>query len=162
MAHRDALSAIRTARFPSRLEETQALLDWFAQAQPAWLDPLIWIQAQTALVEGFTNAVRHAHGPMANPPSIGVQVEISGNLLGLEIHDHGGSFDLRAAWRAAEEATAADRNQGVPDDPSVLPEREAHWGLIMLLSLHRDHGWVIHYDPLPDGGNLLVLQKALV
>jgi hypothetical protein len=47
------------------------------------------------------------------------------------------------------------------DGLPALPDHEAHWGLIMLSRLRRDFGWEIRYDPLPGGGNELVLQRAL-
>jgi serine/threonine-protein kinase RsbW len=160
MTHSDETAILRTARFPSRLEETQALLDWISQVQPPSLDPLVWVQAQTALVEGFTNAVRHAQGAMASPPPIEVDVAIGADQLRIRIRDRGPFFDIRAVWRSLEESPVAVAGAGSPD-PSALPERESHWGLIMLLRLQRDHGWSIDYDPLPEGGNALVLQKSL-
>ncbi|MFQ6537320.1 MULTISPECIES: ATP-binding protein [Aphanothece] len=160
MAAADATPTSRSARFPSRLEETSALLAWFSQVQPPSLDPLIWVQAQTALVEGFTNAVRHAHAPLASPPAIEVDVAYDATGLRIRIRDHGPFFDIPAVWRALED-TADGAGGSEPADPTALPERESHWGLIMLLRLHRQHGWSIHYDPLPEGGNVLVLQKPL-
>lgn len=151
---------IRTARFPSRLEETPALLSWFAELQPASLDPLIWVQAQTALVEGFTNAVRHAHALLESPPAIEVAVALSTSELWIRIYDHGRFFDIPAFWRALED-TMGEASEGGAPDPTALPERESHWGLIMLLRLHRQHGWSIHYDPLPEGGNVLNLRRPL-
>lgn len=142
------------ASFPSRLEETRALLDWFEHSRPHGLDPMLWIQAQTALVEGFTNAVRHANAHLACPPPVEVAVEITPTHLKLKIRDGGSPFDISAALTGGE-------NPSVEDGLPTLPDREAHWGLIMLSSLHRDFGWVIRYDPLPGGGNELLLKRLL-
>ena len=49
------------AEFPSNLEAMADLVEWFERKRPGGLDDMVWIQAQTALMEGFTNAVRHAH-----------------------------------------------------------------------------------------------------
>jgi serine/threonine-protein kinase RsbW len=157
------------ASFPSRLEETQALLDWFERSRPPGVDPMLWIQAQTALVEGFTNAVRHAHGHLACPPPVEVTLEITPAHLKLHIRDQGGPFDISAALTGAGEPPAGGEHGGdqpapvAPDGDGLpaLPDHEAHWGLIMLGRLRRDFGWEIRYDTLPGGGNELVLQRAL-
>jgi serine/threonine-protein kinase RsbW len=157
------------ASFPSRLEETQSLLDWFDQSRPPGLDPMLWIQAQTVLVEGFTNAVRHAHAHLTHPPPVEVALEVTPAYLKLHIRDHGAPFDISAAWAAAEEPLGEGEPCGDPLNPpspdrdglTAVPDREAHWGLIMLGRLRRDFGWAIRYEQLPDGGNELVLQRAL-
>jgi serine/threonine-protein kinase RsbW len=157
------------ASFPSRLEETQALLDWFEQTSPPGLDQMLWIQAQTVLVEGFTNAVRHAHAHLTNPPPVEVALEVTPEHLQLRIRDHGAPFDISAAWAGGEEPMGEGQPRGDPPAPAApdgdglpaLPDREAHWGLIMLGRLRQDFGWVISYENLPGGGNELVLQRAL-
>ncbi len=158
------------ASFPSRLEETQALLDWFEQTSPPGLDPMLWIQAQTVLVEGFTNAVRHAHAHLTNPPPVEVGLEVTPEHLKLRIRDQGEPFDISAAWAGAEERLGEGGQPGrdppIPPAPDgdglpALPDRESHWGLIMLGRLRRDFGWAIRYEHLPGGGNELVLQRAL-
>jgi serine/threonine-protein kinase RsbW len=147
--------------FPSRLESTAHLLDWFEQQKPAGLDPLLWIQAQTALVEGFSNAVRHAHAPLDPPPAVAVSLEVTPRHLQLRLRDHGSPFDITPAWSQQEPPPPG------PDDPLAhgdlpqLPQREAHWGLVMLAKLRSDFGWTISYDPLPEGGNVLILSRLL-
>jgi hypothetical protein len=42
-----------------------------------------------------------------------------------------------------------------------LPNQDSQWGLVILSRLRRDFGWRIHYDHLPDGGNKLVMERAL-
>ncbi len=83
-----------------------------------------------------------------------VALEITPAHLKLHIRDRGAPFDISAAWTGAEDPSAGD---GLP----ALPDREAHWELIMLSRLRRDFGWVIRYDPLPGGGNELMLKRAL-
>ncbi|MCP9818537.1 ATP-binding protein [Synechococcus sp. Cruz-9H2] len=157
------------ASFPSRLEEIQALLDWFELTSPPGLDPMLWIQAQTVLVEGFTNAVRHANAHLTNPPPVEVALDVTPEHLQLRIRDHGAPFDISAALAGAEEPLGEGQPGGDPPTPPApdgdglpaLPYREAHWGLIMLGRLRRDFGWAISYERLPGGGNELVLQRAL-
>jgi serine/threonine-protein kinase RsbW len=133
------------AAFSSNLDAMPALLEWFEQRRPGSIDEMVWIQAQTALVEGFTNAVRHAHGPLDPPPEVGVSMAVEPGCLRLGIRDHGHPFDLEAAW----------------GEQTVDADREAHWGLIILQKLQRDFGWTIRYQPLSEGGNLLLLEYPL-
>lgn len=146
------------AQFASRLEETTALLDWLERGRPAGVEPLLWIQAQTALVEGFTNAVRHAHGTLACPPPVEVTLEVTPDLLRLMIRDQGRPFDLTAAW---EPLVPLDEAAPPMVGLQALPEREAHWGLLMLNRLRHDHGWQISYRTLASGGNELLLAHDL-
>jgi serine/threonine-protein kinase RsbW len=149
------------ATFPSRLESTALLLDWFEQNKPVGLDPLLWIQAQTALVEGFSNAVRHAHAHLDPPPAVAVTLEVTPQHLQLRLRDHGSPFDITPAWSQQEPPPPGPGDPLALGDLPQLPEREAHWGLVMLAKLRSDFGWTISYDPLPDGGNLLILCRLL-
>ncbi len=146
------------ASFPSRLDSVAPLLDWLEQHRPPGLDPLLWVQAQTALVEGFSNAVRHAHAHLDPPPEVVVSLEVTPLQLQLRLRDHGPPFDITPAWSAEESPPERD-----PDGlgEAHLPQREAHWGLVMLARLRRDFGWTIRYDPLPEGGNVLILCRSL-
>jgi serine/threonine-protein kinase RsbW len=142
----------RKARFPSSLEATADLLEWFGQGRPALLDSRVWVQAQTALVEGFTNAVRHAQGALLDPPPIEVEMslitEAETARLELRILDQGPPFDLASVWQAL---ASGDTEANDPLD------RDAHWGLIMLARLRSEHDWTIRYDRRAEGGNQLLL-----
>ena len=140
------------AEFPSTLDAIAELLEWFEQHRPGGLDDMVWIQAQTALMEGFTNAVRHAHALLQPPPLVGVTLALVAGRLRLGIRDHGAPFDLETRLQAH----AAEGEQPLGLDG--LPEREAHWGVIILSRLQRDFGWSIRYEPLAEGGNLLLLE----
>lgn len=140
------------AEFPSSLDAIAEVMEWFEQKRPVGLDDMVWIQAQTALMEGFTNAVRHAHARLEPPPPVGVTLALVSGKLQLGIRDHGAPFDLEALWR--EQASQGEEPLG----QDGLPEREAHWGVIILSRLQRDFGWSIRYEPLAEGGNLLLLE----
>jgi serine/threonine-protein kinase RsbW len=140
------------AEFPSNLDAMAELLEWFEQHRPGDLDDMVWIQAQTALMEGYTNAVRHAHALLEPPPLVGVTLALVAGRLRLGIRDHGAPFDLETRLQAH----AADGEEPLGLDG--LPEREAHWGVIILSRLQRDFGWSIRYEPLAEGGNLLLLE----
>jgi len=45
----------------SDLDQLEAVLNWFDRLSDPGVPTDLWMQAQLALVEGFTNAVRHAH-----------------------------------------------------------------------------------------------------
>jgi serine/threonine-protein kinase RsbW len=144
----------RTARFPSAVGATSALLEWFGQDSPPSVDPRLWVEAKTALVEGFTNAVRHAQGEFRDPPPIEVGLalltEPEGTLLELSILDQGPPFDLAAVLDSLEASE--------PDGRDVL-DRDAHWGLIMLARLRSKYGWQVRYDRREEGGNKLLLRS---
>jgi serine/threonine-protein kinase RsbW len=146
------------ASFPSRLDSVAILLEWMKQQRPSGVDGQLWVQAQTALVEGFSNAVRHAHAQLDPAPEVVVTLELTPRHLQLQVRDHGPPFDITPAWAAEEPPSNRD------PDPLVqaqLPQRDAHWGLVMLARLRRDFGWTIRYDHLPQGGNVLLLCRCL-
>lgn len=141
----------------SCLTAVEEVLSWFegcrsAAPGAAQLPERMWLEAQMALVEGFTNAVRHAHQGLEPAPAVQLALQLSHEGLELRITDAGAPFDLAAAWErlAAELAAQAD-------DPL---EREAHWGLILLLKLQQERGWLIDYRRCEHGGNVLRLQHS--
>lgn len=140
------------AEFPSTLDAIGELLEWFEQHRPGGLDDMVWIQAQTALMEGFTNAVRHANALLEPLPLVEVTLALVAGSLRMGIRDHGAPFDLETHLQAH----AAEGEE--PPGLDGLPEREAHWGVIILSRLQRDFGWSIRYEPLAEGGNLLLLE----
>lgn len=99
------------------------------------------MQAQTALVEGFTNAVRHAHAALQPPPPVRVRIRRDGADLLIEVEDAGPPFELRPA----------EPEEG----------RSSHWGLILLMRLQERYGWQVRYNPRPGGGNALTLRHEL-
>jgi serine/threonine-protein kinase RsbW len=53
------------------------------------------------MVEGFTNAVRHAHRELPVQTPIQIQVEISEQSIDIQIWDQGPGFDLSAALESS-------------------------------------------------------------
>jgi serine/threonine-protein kinase RsbW len=137
----------------SNLDEIESILSWFEQLHDPLLPSTLWMQAKLALVEAFTNAVRHAHAPLLPPPDVTLLVELASDVFSVEIIDRGESFDLDAAFRRLEEEL-----EGSDYDPLA---REAHWGLVMLLNLRREHGWRIGYRRLQDGSNCLSMSHLI-
>jgi serine/threonine-protein kinase RsbW len=132
-------SQIETETDPTALK---SVLTWFDQFQAAPMPHNIWLQCQLALIEGFTNAVRHAHtGLPANTP-VGIEVTVSDRTIDIRIWDQGPGFDLATVLR--HKITVNN------------PESEGGRGLkIMYLVADR-----LTYTPAPQGGNCLHLHKA--
>ena len=128
-------------RFPSRLDSVAELLDWMEATRPAALSEELWVQAKTAVVEGFTNAVRHAHAHLAPPPPVGVRIQIDSDALELQVLDAGPPFQPRPA--------------------TPQPDQDRHWGLIMLQQLEKRYGWSIHYESVEAQGNVLRIRRRL-
>ncbi len=127
--------------FPSRLESLAELLDWMEDMRPPALSEEVWVQAKTAVVEGFTNAVRHAHAHLVPPPPVGVRILTRSDGLELQVMDAGPPFQPRPA--------------------APQPDQERHWGLIMLQQLEERFGWRIHYEPREGQGNVLRIRRSL-
>jgi serine/threonine-protein kinase RsbW len=136
----------------SNLEAMAKVLEWFEQFNRTKIPHQTLLQAQTALIEGFTNAVRHAHCHLSSPEtSIDLEVQISPEYLQIRIWDQGNPFDLEVALKnLVQEITHKDFN---PLD------HESQWGCIFFLKLRKDYGWTISYTRGSDGRNCLLLKK---
>ena len=53
-----------------------------------------WLQCQLALVEGFTNAVRHAHKNLPADTPIQISISVSTEQIIIRIWDYGQPFNL--------------------------------------------------------------------
>jgi serine/threonine-protein kinase RsbW len=100
-----------------------------------------WVQAKTAIIEGFTNAVRHAHADRVPPPPVHVRIVRSPDALDLEVIDSGAPFRMQAA--------------------APHPDQDRHWGLIMLQRLQERYGWTIEYESMGPQGNVLRIHRSL-
>ncbi len=137
----------------SDLGELDTVLFWFERQQHPDVPSDLWMQAQLALVEGFTNAVRHAHAHLAAPPQVQLSLQRSREAFCIQIIDHGEPFDFVAALARVEAEIAASGH-----DPLA---REAHWGLVMFLKLQNEFGWTINHCRRNDGTNGLSLSHPL-
>lgn len=134
----------------TNLETMPQVLAWFEQFHQFARTPDLWMQAKVALVEGFTNAVRHAHENLPAQTPIDLNVKILPHGLEIAIWDQGPAFDLEALLECV------GREHG---DPLA---RDAHWGAVLLKKLRDQHDWQIHYlcpaSPL-NARNCLLIQK---
>ncbi len=137
----------------SDLDEIETVLSWFEQLSDPAVPSELWMQAQLALVEGFTNAVRHAHADLDPPPPVQLSVQVSSQGFCVQILDQGAPFDFEAALAAVEQAMEASDH-----DPLA---REAHWGLVMVLKLRSAYGWTISHRRIDGATNCLSLCHPL-
>lgn len=135
------ISVFKTAQLDvvSDLTLLPRVLEWFTQFQADTEVPRsIWLQANIALTEGFTNAVRHAHNGLSSSTPIVLKAELSEGFFHFEIWDQGGPYDFDQAIVQIQNIISA------PDfDPLV---HEQHWGSVIFLNLIRQHHWHIDYS----------------
>jgi serine/threonine-protein kinase RsbW len=123
-------------------KELKSVLSWFDQFQASPIPHNIWLQCQLALIEGFTNAVRHAHAGLPATTPISIEVAVSDRTVDIRIWDRGPGFDLATVLRHKISVNT--------------PESEGGRGLkIMYLVADR-----LTYEPSPGSGNCLHLHKA--
>jgi len=70
------------------------VLAWFDQFNGPPIPSQTWLECQLALVEGFTNAVRHAHRGRPTELTIDMEVAIAAKCIELRIWDYGEPFDM--------------------------------------------------------------------
>ena len=85
---------------PTDPQALKSVLTWFDQFQTAPLPHPLWLQCQLALIEGFTNALRHAHSGLPTTTPIIIEVSISSHTIDIRIWDQGPGFDLKAMLRS--------------------------------------------------------------
>lgn len=123
------------------------VLSWFEAFQQAPVSQVVWLQGQIALVEGFTNAVRHAHAQFPKQTPIAIEAGTYPNRLEIRVWDQGSPFDLAALIDRVEQ-----------DYPNPL-EHEAHWGATLFKKLKDQHNWNIEYRCAREAQNCLNLTK---
>lgn len=94
------VSNVNQLQVRSSLDELSHVLDWFNQLHQPAIPRTVWMQCQTALAEGLTNAIRHAHQSKPTETSIEIEVTMKARSLEIRIWDQGAEFDL--AQRLAE------------------------------------------------------------
>lgn len=82
-------------RVQTSLRDLNRVLEWFEQFKQPAIPRKVWIQCQTALAEGFTNVVKHAHKDLSAETPIDIEVRITSEQLEIQIWDSGSTFDLR-------------------------------------------------------------------
>ena len=74
----------------------QSILSWFDSFHDLPIPQEIWLQCQLALIEGFTNAVRHAHRGLPTETPIEIEVTVTTECMDIKIWDYGPGFDFES------------------------------------------------------------------
>src|SRR5919199_2327179 len=82
------------------LNAVPEVLQWFEQFTSLLLPEQFCGECQLALVEGFTNAVRHAHRDLPRTTPIELELQLFTQYLEMRVWDKGQPFD----WQAKLEA----------------------------------------------------------
>jgi len=129
------------------LNAIATVLEWFTEvAAPLKPPELVW-QAQIILVEGFTNAVRHAHHNLPAITPIDLEMGIDEHQVELCIWDWGQPFDLNAKVQ-----------EMIRQEPADPLEQEAGRGLILMYKLTDE----LHYTRDGNQRNCLVMRKHIL
>ncbi len=83
------------------LHAVTKVLQWFEDFTKPMLPQTFQSQCQLAFVEGFTNAVRHAHHNLPPTTPIELELKVFPDSLEMRIWDQGQPFDLQAKLQEA-------------------------------------------------------------
>lgn len=137
----------------SDIDEMATVVEWFDQFSYIPISYQIWLEGQTALLEGFTNVVRHAHRHLSPETFVDLEVQISPEYFQIRIWDQGAFFDLEAAIENVNQETSQSEFNPL--------DHESQWGCIFLLKLRKDYDWTISYTRTFDNRNCLLLNKKI-
>ena len=126
----------------TELEALKDVLHWFEGLVFPLLPQKTGWQCEVALVEAFTNAVRHAHQDLPKATPIDLEVKLLPNVLEMRIWDQGQSFNLQEKLRKGEKEAG-------------LMDREGGRGLQFIKKLTDE----LQYLNLPNHRNCLVIRK---
>lgn len=88
------------------------MLSWFDHFHELPIPQEDWLQCQLALIEGFTNAVRHAHRGLSHETPIAIEVVATDTYLDIKIWDQGPGFDFQAMLDQKLQTTTSDSEGG--------------------------------------------------
>ncbi|MFW6359211.1 MAG: ATP-binding protein [Chroococcales cyanobacterium] len=91
------LNVLKTiyTEMPTDLDALEEILAWFDQINESFIPRKTWLQCQLALVEGFTNAVRHAHKNLSPDVPIQLKAKLNAQSIEIQIYDRGNPFNLQ-------------------------------------------------------------------
>lgn len=127
------------------LHAVTKVLQWFENFTKPLLPQPFQSQCQLAFVEGFTNAVRHAHQNLPPTTTIELELKVFPDSLEMRIWDQGQPFDLQAKLQKA-----LDHHKDA--DPLAL---EGGRGLIFMHQLMDE----LAYLRVDDERNCLLMRK---
>ena len=129
----------------TELEALKEVLQWFEGLVFPLVPQKMGWQCEVALVEAFTNAVRHAHQNLPQTTPIDLEVKLCPSFLEMRIWDRGQPFDIQAKLRTSEQEASS-------------MEKEGGRGLQFIKKLTDE----LQYLNLPNEGNCLVMRKNYI
>ncbi|MBD1884726.1 ATP-binding protein [Microcoleus vaginatus] len=85
-----------TLQVNTDIQAVAQVLSWVEQLDPLPIPPIVLHQCKLAVIEGFTNAVRHAHKNLPLETPIELEVMVLNEHLEVKILDWGEPFDIQA------------------------------------------------------------------
>ena len=85
----------------SDIKAVAEVLSWLEQLDPLPIPVAVLHQCKLAVVEGFTNAVRHAHKNLPRSTPIDLEITVFNERLEIQIWDRGKPFDFKAKLKEA-------------------------------------------------------------
>jgi len=129
----------------TELEALKEVLNWFEGLVFPLVSQKMGWQCEVALVEAFTNAVRHAHCGLPQSTPIDLEVELLPNFLEMRIWDKGESFNLEEKLLKGEREANSSKSM----------EKEGGRGLQFIKKLTDE----LQYLNLPNRRNCLIMRK---
>jgi serine/threonine-protein kinase RsbW len=127
----------------TELEDLRQVLQWFESIVFPSLPQKMGWQCEVAIVEAFTNAVRHAHHNLPKTTPIDLEVRLFPNFLEMCVWDRGEPFNLKDKLRDSL------KNHSHP------LEKEGGRGLQFMQQLTDE----MQYLRLSDRRNCLIMRK---
>lgn len=88
------------------------ILAWLKSIHPRSISNKVWLECQTALVEGFDNVIRHAHKNLPTETPILIQLSIYTEAIKIQIWDHGEPYDLETVLKQTPEKVDVTAEHG--------------------------------------------------
>lgn len=132
----------KTFQTATNQEALKQVLAWFEGFKGLTLPHDVWLQCQLALVEGVTNAIRHAHEGLPPETPVDIEITLEPGSVDIRIWDRGPGFDLMNALHQKIATTTHDSEGGR--------------GLKIMYQVADD----ISYEPLGDKRNCLHIHKS--
>lgn len=123
-------------------KDLSQVLSWFEQLPHLSIPKNVWLECQTALAEGFDNAVRHAHKGLPPETPVHIEVRIFTQSLEIRILDYGPDFDFEGHL------------QQMPDEVDEMAEGGRGLGIMQQLSDY------LSYTRTTDNRNCLLIIKS--
>ncbi len=108
------MDTLKHSRYETQTEVTalKAVLNWFDGFRQLSISREVWLQCQLALIEGFTNVVRHAHKGLPRETPVEIEVAVTTDSLEIWIWDRGPGFDLQDMLDRKLQTTTPDSEGG--------------------------------------------------